>query len=435
MNPIRPHHATSRIHGIAMLLVLFAVAVATVLSVSFLSAQSTTTGISANIQHHARARFIAESAMYMITRHLQEDEDWRTNYTDGTWASNQSLAGGTFTIVGRDGIDTDDDGDIDGDGSLSDDPEDPLTIIVTGTYEGRTHIVRALLETFTEETEATGSANGVNVTGKVKLKNNARMDAFNSATGTYAPGTNSTALATIATNTTGNDQVELSNSAAIIGNVLIGVGATPANVVDLSGSASISGTKTAQTTPLTVPSIPTLSPMPSSSGSYTSPNSGSTTLNAGSYRYTSFTLKNSYIINISGNVTIYCDGKFEIDNSAEMRLNAGARLTIYADNFNFKNNGKLNMTSPPTPSNLILYGYDSDDLTIDNSFQLAASILAPTSKLLIKNNARFFGNFFGKEIELDNSARFTQDLALTSGGGVSGGASQTTYYQVSRWLE
>ena len=435
MNPIRQHHAPTRIRGIAMLLVLFAVAIATVLSVSFLSAQSTTTGISANIQHHARARFIAESAMYMITRHLQEEEDWRTSYTDGTWASNQSLAGGTFTIVGHDGVDTDGDGDVDGDGSLSDDLEDPLTIIVTGTYEGRTHIIRAVLETLTEETVVAGNANGVNVTGKVKLKNDARIDAFNSSTGTYAPATNSTALVTVATNTTGNDQVELSNNAKIIGNVVIGVGGNVNNVVDLSNSASISGTKTAQTTPLTIPSIPTLSPMPSSSGSYTSPNSGSTTLNAGSYRYSSFTLKNSYIINISGNVTIYCDGKFEIDNTAEMRLNAGARLTIYADNFNFKNSGKLNMTSPPKPSNLILYGYDSDDFSIDNSFQLAASILAPTSKLKMKNSARFFGNFFGKEIELDNSARFTQDLALTSGGGVSGGSTTTTYYLVSRWVE
>jgi len=425
------HHERRR--GIALLLVLFAVAMSTVLSLSFISAQGTTTSIAQTAQHHGQARLVAESAMKMVIEYIAANDDWRMDFTSGTWMSNQSLAGGTFSVTGVDGSDTDGDGDIDGDGDLDDDDEDPVTLTVTGYFDGRSHVVRAVVAVDAQTTGGGGPTHGIGVSAKIKMKNSARIDAVNSATTTYNPAVNSSTAASIATNSTANDQIEMSNSATVVGNAYIGVGGVIANVFDFSGSAQVTGAKANLSANLTIPAVPTLAPMPSSSGSYTSPNSGSTTFST-NRRYSSFTLKNSYIINISGNVVIYCDGKFETDNSAELRLSSGATLVVYANEYVFKNASKFNMTSPPTPDKATLYMIGSNkELQVDNSAQVAAKVLAPNNKLMIKNSGRLFGNFQGSQIELDNSGRFTQDIAITSNGG--GGAASTTYTYTVTWSE
>lgn len=433
----RPYANPTRAAGIAMLLVLFAVAIATVLSVSFLSAQSTTTGISANIQHHARARFIAESAMYMVTRRLQEDEDWRTNYSDGTWASDQSLAGGTFTIVGHDGMDSDGDGEIEGDGDLSDDPEDPLTIIVTGTFEGRTHIVRAVLETFTEEGEAaTGGPHGVNVTNSISVTGSGRIDALDSSTSTWTPGTSNNVKASIATNTTSSAQVTLSGSGVLFGDVYVGVGGSTATVISApTYYTPITGTRNVLASPITIPSITMPTNMPASAGNVSLGGSGSTTLNAGTYRYNNLTVGGSHTLTVNGAVTIICDSTFTVNGSGKVNYGTGATVSVYANLISITGSGSINNNlTPRLPTRLKLYQTGSGDLSI-NSTTVAACVLAPTAKLVVPGSGKFFGSFHGKALEVSGSGRFTQDLALINGGGIVGGTSETTYYQVSRWVE
>lgn len=433
----KPTMHNQRKQGVAMLLVLFAVVIATVLSVTFLSAQSTTHGISQNIQHHTRARFIADSASQMIIKHLMTSENWRDEFVEGTWMSDQALAGGSFTIVGEDGLFDEESAAVDGDGDLSDDAADPVTLTITGYFQGRSHRIRAAVTPALIEGESGGgNPHGASVTSDIEMKGNARIDGFDSSTGTYSPSSNSSTPASIATNVTGSGKVKLENSAIIVGNVSVGTGANVNSVISYSGSADITGDTTALPEPIVIPSIPSAGSLPSSLGSYTSPNSGSATISTGFYRYSSYTVKNNYTINISGDVTLYVDGKFEMDNAGKLQLNAGATLIVYANEFVFKNNGKFNMTSPPTPANAFLYQMGSSDLTIDNSAHVAAQVLAPTTKLLVKNNGRLFGTFQGKQLQLENSGRFTQDLALSSGGGGGGGsASGDTVILTVTWTE
>ena len=128
-----------------MLLVLIAIAFATILGMSFLAAQSTTTQVGQNVQHHGRARHIAESGLVMAIEQVRQDSDWRSNFSDGVWASNQAFESGTFTVTGRDGYDSDGDGQIDGDGKLNDDNSDKLTLLARGEYNGVTHEVSAVI--------------------------------------------------------------------------------------------------------------------------------------------------------------------------------------------------------------------------------------------------------------------------------------------------
>jgi hypothetical protein len=137
-----------------MLLALIALTVATVIAYSYLSAQSTSVGIARNIGNHAKARYIAETGLELAIAYVISGADWRTEKVNGTWVSNQAFAGGTYTIVGQDGEDLDGDGSItlpaEGDGDLTDDTFDPLTLTVTASANGATHVARVTL-TVTED--------------------------------------------------------------------------------------------------------------------------------------------------------------------------------------------------------------------------------------------------------------------------------------------
>ena len=60
---VSPSASNRKAREAAMLLVLIAVAMSTILALTFLSAQSTSIGIAQNVRDHARARAIAESGL------------------------------------------------------------------------------------------------------------------------------------------------------------------------------------------------------------------------------------------------------------------------------------------------------------------------------------------------------------------------------------
>lgn len=137
-------HVSARRGGVALILVLVALTIATILSMSFLASQATTHGVSQNVQNHAQARSVAESALVAAINYVQTDPDFRTDKTEGQWASNVSFDGGTFDLYGYDGLDTDGDGVVDDtDGDLADDTSDPVTLVAIGYYNGVSHRVSA----------------------------------------------------------------------------------------------------------------------------------------------------------------------------------------------------------------------------------------------------------------------------------------------------
>jgi hypothetical protein len=81
----------------------------------------------------------------MALSYVQTHDDWRTARLPGNWVTDQSLAGGTFTIRGDDGEDTNGDGVVEGDGSFTDDTMDLLTLTATANYRGTVHSVRAVV--------------------------------------------------------------------------------------------------------------------------------------------------------------------------------------------------------------------------------------------------------------------------------------------------
>lgn len=135
--------------GVALMLVLVSVAIATTIAYTFVASQSTTMSITRNVANQSKARFIAETGLDLAVAYIRSVSTWRSDQSDGTWATGIAFAGGTYSITGQDGIDANGDNLIsqpaEGDGDLADDPNDPLTLTVTGTVSGATHTVRAVV--------------------------------------------------------------------------------------------------------------------------------------------------------------------------------------------------------------------------------------------------------------------------------------------------
>ena len=147
-----------------LLLALLAVALATMLATSFLSAQSTTIGIARNVENQSKARYVAESGLELAVAYIRSDSAWRTAKPNGTWVTNATFGEGTFTIVGQDGQDTNGDGIVDGDGDLTDDPTDLLTLTVTGQVNGASHVARVVATPVTSGGELTLRPDGTGST-------------------------------------------------------------------------------------------------------------------------------------------------------------------------------------------------------------------------------------------------------------------------------
>jgi len=132
-------NARRRAAGAAMLLVVIAMAVASILALSFLRGSGPTMAVASNHDRHSKARAVAESGLEFAIEYVENNDNWRTAQSHGLWIADQPLDGGMFSVYG-----TDDDGD------LNDDAGDTLNLSVVATVDGVTHRVSARVDAGTE---------------------------------------------------------------------------------------------------------------------------------------------------------------------------------------------------------------------------------------------------------------------------------------------
>lgn len=128
-----------------MVLVMVAVSISLILAMSLFRAEATANATAATLASRARARGIAESGLEITLTHVEHDVDWRATETSGSWIDDHAFAGGSFSVRVEDGEDIDADGLVDGDGDLANDDSHPITIAVTGEFEGVTHSLRSVV--------------------------------------------------------------------------------------------------------------------------------------------------------------------------------------------------------------------------------------------------------------------------------------------------
>ena len=256
----------------------------------------------------------------------------------------------------------------------------------------------------------------------ISLKNSARIDWYNNdpEDGNMKVGTNATQ----------SGKVMLYNSAIIDGDVYVGVGGDPDVVIELKNSAVITGDTGSLSQenvlpPVTVPSAIVAIP---SGGTI----SNNTTLNSGSYKYTTINLGNSKILTINGNVSLYITGSVTLGNSAEIKINPNSSLVMYeGGDFEGKNSASFNNLTQ-IPRNLQIFCLDTcTSIGLKNSSSLYGTIYAPNANLVYYNSASVYGSFVANTVDFKNSAQFNYDASLRD----ANPDDELVHFETNHWSE
>jgi len=232
----------------------------------------------------------------------------------------------------------------------------------------------------------------------------------------------------IGTNSTEPSSVVLKNTSIINGDIVVGMGGNPDDVI-VDNGATINGeiftlTQIYELPPVTVPDSLESSP---SLGTIRD----NTTITS-SAQYSSIRLPANKKITIEGDVTLYITGDITLGNSAELQITDNASLTLYlGGDFEGKNSSMVNNLNMD-PHKLKIYGLDScTSIGFKNSSDLYGAIYAPNADVVMFNSADVYGAITAKSFEQKNSGTFNYDASLRE---VSVN-DEVVYFTITNWHE
>lgn len=252
-----------------------------------------------------------------------------------------------------------------------------------------------------------------------ELKNSSLVDWFN-----FGPDDENLK---VGTNSIAANTFVLKNSAAVNGDVVVGVGGDPGTVINNSGT--ITGDTRAMTEKNTLPSVVVPEWLDSLPSSGTIKNDTTVTNSA---KYSDINLKNNKTLLIDGDVTLYVTGEVILGNSAELQIDNDASLILYlGGDYEGKNSSTINNTTQDAQK-LKIYCLDTcESMVFKNSTDLYGAIYAPNADIVLDNSANLYGAFVGKSIDLRNSAALNYDASLRD---VSVN-DEAVHFIVTKWQE
>lgn len=275
-------------------------------------------------------------------------------------------------------------------------------ITATGTYGRSQRTVNCSLKL-----QSTMFEYGVFSESDLDLKNFAFIDGYNSENGNYNYWTNRSST-DVGTNSTRSGSVDMRIFSAINGDVAVGAGGDPEQVID-SSWATITGETYAQDSAkqLDVPVTPSLP--------YMGENPTGVVTQSG--KYGSIDLKNNDTLYVNGNVTMHVTGNVEMKNLARIEMVGDSTLTMYVDgDVEMKNLSAINADGKDPTSVRI---YSTSETPVDYDFKngsgIYAGIYAPNADVTIHNLVAVYGAVVGHEVELKNLAAIHVDEALKEG--------------------
>jgi hypothetical protein len=430
MNRRSKNRCPVRSRGVALLLVMIALAIASTLALTFVSAQSTTLGIARNLDRHAQARQVAEAGLEIAIREVRGNAAWRSERPYGAWVTDQPLSGGTFTVTGE----TDS-------GDYTSDPDEPLTLTSIGRFDGVSHRVRAVLWPIVEHNGAGGSGTGVLAGQSIELSGSSRVDSYNSQSGNYGVA-NVGSEALVVTNSTAPGAVKASGSAVFRGDILVGPGGDPDTVFSGYnwGTQGVTGSVGVADAPWT-PTVPAHNIHFASAGNLSAsgapgwvhiPDSGS----GGNLRHNNLSGGGSRKFLVHGDVRLRLDGDLSLGGNSGLELADGASLVVWvAGDVNIGGSANINANGR-SPHRVIIYLTGDGSVSISGNTSVYATIIGPQAELSISGNSRLFGNFQGRKAVISGNSALHMDVSLQHIPGMvgGGGEAQPAGYRV-RWIE
>ncbi|MCF7955319.1 MAG: hypothetical protein K9M75_05920 [Phycisphaerae bacterium] len=240
-----------------------------------------------------------------------------------------------------------------------------------------------------------------------EISNNSFIDGYNSDFGPYG-GINISSIS-IGTNSTTKNAIKLDNNGYLNGDIFVGPGSDPSDVIDggkhFDVTGEMSAAKEEKNTPIVAP--------PSLDYKGSSP-SGTVTENG---RYGEIIMNNGQMVTIDGNITLHIEGDVELDNNSQIEITEGSLLTLFVDGtFKMSNGGKINnLTQKPPNCKIFSTATSEVDFCFDNVGEVFGAIYAPNAKVEIKNNAIIYGAILATDLSIDNSAEIYGDKALLKG--------------------
>jgi len=314
-------------------------------------------------------------------------------------------------------------------------PGNPDYAIITGKVRNQTVRIKIDLEK-----ESSGVfSRGIFGSTNVDIKNNVLIDSYDSRLGPYG-GSNKGEDGDVASNL----YVRLKNNAKVKGSASVSTG--DEDDIEVKNNAKIYGEKNYSAEERILPPVDIPNDLeklsypeqgdPRISGNYTlsdgifevSSNKAAT-ISGGDFRFKEFIISNNGKVNITNNIRLYVEEKFELKNNTKLNLSNPAELYIGTEGeMVVKNNAKLNSQGNATDLGIYIAS-NKDQEFKNNSVTFYGVIYAPSAKIKISNNVKMFGDIVAKCIDAENNAKIHYDVALRD---ISppGGESRVT---VGRW--
>jgi hypothetical protein len=302
--------------GFALFLVLVALVTGVLIGTTFLLSSSSAASMGRQADDRLSARLVAEAGLAMANHYISAETNWRSLKNNGEWVADHPLLGGTVSIWGEDGHTIDANGNVVGDGDLSNAAGDPYTLTSLGVF-GR---ARCRLRV----TVIPGATSTIAVAERIMLKYGAAVDSYNHTIGAYGP-TNNGATSSISSNSTGKPNILLSPNSRITGKLYLPAGGDPAravsivnnvNKVPLSSIVS-GGVANLAVEEVGIPDVD--APEYTPSGNNLTYSSGVTEI-SGDLACASLTLKGTAVLKAVGNARLFCDGELRVEDNAQIVL-------------------------------------------------------------------------------------------------------------------
>ncbi len=226
------------------------------------------------------------------------------------------------------------------------------------------------------------------------------------------------------TNSTAVDDIQLNSNSVIEGDVMVGPGGNPEEVIDDRGGR-ITGEKTAAEQALEFPPVVPPSGLPN----YGNVEIHGAQVISNSRQYGNLTIQGG-AVEIQGDITIYATGNVTIKSSPEFLVRDGSRLILYVGGtFSLKGGimGEVNQR----PERLQIYGTSTcTTIEVGSHATLYASIYAPAAAGTVDSSATLAGVYSGRSLALKGHSTLYYD-------GAANGQCRfgTNTYAIDRWWE
>lgn len=221
----------------------------------------------------------------------------------------------------------------------------------------------------------------------------------------------------VGTQSTSDDTVILDNGVTVAGDVVVGVGGNPDNVIKDLGATTGDRYAGTQNDPLPTIAAPAL---PNKASDISAKGTTVTLTPADSGKYSAIDLKNGNdptVLEITGGqVTLHITGDITLGESCEILVRNGASLTIYTDgNIQCGNGSDINSENPPSAAStlqLFATGEDPQSFDLKAKSEFTGVIYAPNASIQLYAGGDAYGSIVANTFEFKSGGNYHYDEAL-----------------------